>query len=58
MILDKTKESLLKGMDKYIDLLVITNTEQLLFILKLHISNFTKHHILMRRSNVLSLPLQ
>ncbi len=41
-----------------IDLLVLTSLDQLLFILKLYISIFTKQPILMRRSIVLSLPLQ
>jgi hypothetical protein len=52
------REALPKGKDKQVDLLVPTILDQLLFILKLYFSIFTKHFILVRRSIVLSLPLQ
>jgi hypothetical protein len=39
-----------------VDLLVLTNLDQLLLIVKLYF--FTKQAALMRRSTVLSLPLQ
>jgi hypothetical protein len=41
-----------------IDLLALSSLDQLLFILKLYFSYFTKQHILMRSSTVLILPLQ
>jgi hypothetical protein len=40
------------------DLLVVTRSDQQLFIAKLYFTFFTKQPILMRRSTVLSLPLQ
>jgi hypothetical protein len=48
----------LKGRINMIDLLVPTSLDQLLFILKLYFSFFTKQPLLMRRSTALSLPLQ
>ncbi len=52
-----TKESLLKGKDQF-DLLLLTSLEQLFLILKLCFYFFAKQPTLMRRSIVLSLPLQ
>ncbi len=51
------REDLLKGRINTVDLLVLTSLDQLLFLLKLYFSIF-KQPILMRRSTVLSLPLQ
>ncbi len=47
-----------RGRISSVDLLVLTSLDQLLFILKLCISIFTKQPILMRRSTVLSILLQ
>jgi hypothetical protein len=41
-----------------VHLLVLTTLDQLLFILKALFTSFTKQATLMRRSTVLSLPLQ
>jgi hypothetical protein len=41
-----------------VDLLVLTSLDQVLFILKLYFSFFTKQPILMRRSTVRILPRQ
>jgi hypothetical protein len=48
---------LLKGKASVIDLLVLTTLYQLIFILKILFTFFTKQATLMRRSTVLSLPL-
>jgi hypothetical protein len=47
-----------KGRFNTIDLLVLTRSDQLTFMMKLYFSLFTKRVILMRRSSVLSLPPQ
>jgi hypothetical protein len=52
------RESLLKGRLSAVELLVLTSLDQLLFILKILFTFFTKQATLMRRSTVLSLPLQ
>jgi hypothetical protein len=51
-------EFLLKEKDPSVDLLVLTSSGQVLFILKLHFSLLTKQPILIRRPNVLSFPFQ
>ena len=53
-----TKESLVKGRISTVDLLVLNSSDQLFFLLKLKFSFYTKQPTLMRRSTVLSLPLQ
>ncbi len=53
-----TRESLLKGKISTVDLLLLTRTYQMLLILNNFHFYFTKQAILMRRSTVLSLPLQ
>jgi hypothetical protein len=53
------REVLLKGKKaQYVDLLVLTSLNQLLFILKILLTFVTKQPTLMRRSTVLSLPSQ
>ncbi len=52
------RETLLKGWISTVDLLELTSLDQLLFILKILLTFFTKQPTLMRRSTVLSLPIQ
>jgi len=47
-----------RGMLRTVDLLVPTSKDQLLFILKILFTFFTKQAMLMRRSTVLSLPVE
>jgi hypothetical protein len=47
-----------RGRISTVDLFVLNSLDQLLFTLKLYLSIFTKQPIIMRRSTVLSLPLQ
>jgi hypothetical protein len=48
---------LAEGEYNMINFLALTNSDPLLFKLKLYLSLFTKQAILTKRSNVLSLPL-
>ncbi len=41
-----------------VDLLILTSLDELIFILKMFVTFFTKQAALMRRSSVLNLPLQ
>jgi hypothetical protein len=52
------RESLLKERISKVDLLALTNSDQLFLILKLYFFFFAKQPILMRRSTILSLPHQ
>jgi len=53
-----TKEAILKGKGSTADLLVLTSLDVVLLKLKLLFTSVLKQATLMRRSNVLSLPLQ
>jgi hypothetical protein len=53
-----TREPLLKGKLSTIDLLVLTSFNELVFILRILFTLFTKQATLMRRSTILNLPLQ
>jgi len=52
------REVLLTGSLSTVDLLVFPSLDQLIFILKLLVSFFTKQATFMRRSTVLSLPIE
>jgi hypothetical protein len=54
----EAREALLEGRLNTVDLLVLTSLDQLIFILKILFTCFTQQATLMRRSTVLSLPLQ
>ncbi len=53
-----SKEALLKGRLITVDLLIRTSLDQLLLILKISFTLFTKHATLIRRSTVLRHPLR
>jgi hypothetical protein len=53
-----TRETLMKGRLSTVGLLVPTNLYQMLFLLKILFAFGTKRATLMRRSTVLSLPIQ
>ncbi len=54
----QTGNPYLRGRISTIDLLVPTSLEQLLFVIKILFTSFTRHGVLMRRSVVQTLPLQ